>query len=189
VVPQLFMERVVADVGRHVRASKGYEEESFINPLTPVDSVAAFAIARMLTEQNAFDVCVSVAPEGHVYGYFFQQFGATILSVHVDYPPRRCEILDDLQGIRGKRVLILEDDVASGTTLRHVINALMDYQPESVDLYLGRHKDSQVLDSIHPAIGRIYLAEEHLDPKRRDQYEADFVSFFATRALGGQSEE
>ena len=65
VTPQL-MERVVAAVTSHVRASKGDEEESFINPLTPVDSAVAFAMAKMLTEQNAFDVGVPVAPEGHI---------------------------------------------------------------------------------------------------------------------------
>lgn len=182
-VPQQLMERVVAEVTSHVRASKGYEEESFINPLTPVDSVAAFAMAKLLTEQNAFDVCVSVAPEGHVYGYFFKQFGAPILSVHVDYPPRRCEILDDLEVIRDKSVLILEDDVASGTTLRHVVNALMEHKPQSIDLFLGRRKDSQVLDSIHPAISKVFLAEEHLDAVRREDYEAQFVSFFEAPAL------
>lgn len=182
-VPQQIIERVIADVGRHVRSSKGYEVESFVNPLTPVDSVAAFAMAQLLTETNAFDVCVSVAPEGHVYGYFFQLFAAPILSVHVDYPPRRCEILDDLEIICGKRVLILEDDVASGTTLRHVVNTLLEYEPQSIDLFLGRRKDSQILDAIHPAINKVFLAEEHLDAGRREQYEMNFVRFFESPAF------
>ena len=176
-VPEELLARVAADVSRHVRVSKGYEEESFINPLTPVDSVASFAMAKLLTETNAFDVCVSVAPEGHVYGYFFQLFGASILSVHVDYPPRRCEILDDLELIRGKRVLILEDDVASGTTLCLVVAALQVFGPGSIDLYLGRPKDSQILDSVHPTIGNVYLSEEELAPEHREQYEALFVDF------------
>jgi hypothetical protein len=113
-VLQEVLERVLAEVDKHVRESKGYETESWINPLTPVDSVAAFAMARLLTDQQSFDQYVSVAPEGHVYGYFFERcFGVSILSVHVDYPPRRCEVLDELDAVRGKRVLILEDDVAS----------------------------------------------------------------------------
>ena len=177
-VPPHLMEQVIADVSRHVRSSKGYEVQSFVNPLTPVDSVSAFAMASLLTLENVFDMCVSVAPEGHVYGYFFERLGASILSVHVDYPPRRCEILDDLDPIRGKRVLILEDDVASGTTLRHVVNALLFYQPDSLELFLGRKKDSQVLDSIDPAISKVYLAEEHLDPGLRDEYEMRFIEYF-----------
>ena len=177
-VPEHIMQRVVADVGRHVRCSKGYEVESWINPLTPVNCVAAFAMAKDLIERDAFDICVSVAPEGHVYGYFFHCLGAAVLSVHVDYPPRRCEVLDDLDGIRGKRVLILEDDVASGTTLRHVIRALENYEPLSIDLYLGRPKEAQVVDFIDPAIRKVYLAEEHLDPDDQDLHDSQFILFF-----------
>jgi hypothetical protein len=178
-VSRALLDRVAADVDKHVRESKGYETESWINPLTPVDSIAAFAMAKILTEGNAFDYCVSVAPEGHVYGYFFEKcFGASTLSVHVDYPPRRCEILDDLSAIRGRRVLILEDDVASGTTLRYVIAALMQFEPATLDLYLGRPKDGQVLEHVDPAIEVVYLAEDRLDPRQREQYESQFVQFF-----------
>ena len=173
------MEFVISEVSRHVRTSKGYETESFVNPMTPVDSVSAFAIARLLIERDAFDVCVSVAPEGHVYGYFFDLFNVQILSVHVDYPPRRCEILDDLGPVRGKRILILEDDVASGTTLRHVVNTLVEYEPARIDLFLGRRKDAQVLDSIHPGIEQVFMAEDQLDAGRRSEYERQFVEYFA----------
>lgn len=177
-VPPELLARVGSAVDRHVRTSKGYETESFINPLTPVDSVAAFAMAKSLTEDRLFDHCISVAPEGHVYGYFFACFDASILSVHVDYPPRRCQVLDDLEIIRDKRVLILEDDVASGTTLRHVIDALDTYSPRTVDLYLGRSKDSQFFGFMDPRIGSIYLAEDHLDQDRRTEYEIQFIEFF-----------
>ena len=102
----------------------------------------------------------------------------------IDYPPRRCEILDDLEKVRSKRVLILEDDVASGTTLRLVVNALIDFEPNGIDLFLGRRKDSQVLDSIHPAIGRVFMAEDHLDAERRDEHEEVFVKFFESHAFG-----
>jgi len=62
-VLQEVLERVLAEVDKHVRESKGYETESWINPLTPVDSVAAFAMARLLTDQQSFDQYVSVAPK------------------------------------------------------------------------------------------------------------------------------
>jgi len=178
---QELLDRVAADVEQHVRESKGFEEEPGLNPLKPVDSVAAFAMAKLLTDRNAFDICLSVAPEGHVYGYFFQCLGAGILSVHVGYPPRRCEILDDLRPLRDKRVLILEDDVASGMTLRHVVGAVEEYKPKSLDLFLGRRKSCQVLENIDPAIRTVYLAEDHLDPSRRTEHEEQFASFFAVR--------
>lgn len=177
-VPQLLLDRVAANVAEHVRISKGYEEESMLNPLTPMDSVAAFAMAKLLTQGEMFDYCVSVAPEGHVYGYFFTFFSASILTVHVDYPPRRCDPLDDLQVIRDKRVLILEDDVASGTSLRHVVQALLEHQPVTIDLYLGRRKSCQTLENIDSAIRIVYLAEDFLDPSRREEDEAEFLKFF-----------
>lgn len=181
-VSQEVLERVLAEVDQHVRDSKGYETESWINPLTPVDSVAAFAMAKLLTDQQLFDHYVSVAPEGHVYDFFFERcFNASILSVHVDYPPRRCEVLDELDAVRGKRVLILEDDVASGTTLRYVAGTINEYEPQSLDLYLGRPKDGQVLDHVDPAIGTVYLAEDYLVPDQREDYESQFVAFFENR--------
>jgi hypothetical protein len=76
-------------------------------------------------------------------------------------------------------VLILEDDVASGTSLRHVLGALLDFQPATIDLYLGRRKDCQNLESIDPSIRNVYLAEDYLDPFYREQYEAEFINFFA----------
>jgi hypoxanthine-guanine phosphoribosyltransferase len=98
--------------------------------------------------------------------------------VHVDYPPRRCDPLDDLQVLRDQRVLILEDDVASGTSLRHVVRALLAHQPATIDLYLGRRKDCQTLENIDSAIRNVYLAEDYLDLRRREEDEAEFVKFF-----------
>lgn len=177
-VSEQLLNDVASLVDQHIRGSKGFEEESFLNPLTPTDCVAAFGMAQALAQARKFDHLVAVAPEGHVYGYFFQRLGNPVLSVHVDYPPRRCEILDDLEVLRGKRVLILEDDVASGTTLRLVIGALQAYMPASIDLYLGRPKNCQILESIDPTIGSVYLAEDFLDPDRRNAYESQFISFF-----------
>ena len=111
--------------------------------------------------------------------HVFELLGATVLSVHVDYPPRRCEVLDDLSVVRDKRVLILEDDVISGVTLGYVVQDIQKFQPRSMDLYLGRPADGQLLKNVDPAIGQTYLAEDHLDSGRRAEYEADFVEFFA----------
>lgn len=178
-VPAALIDRVVADVRQHCRQSKGYEAAPYVNPLVPVDCVSAFNMARLLIEQRMFDHYVSVAPEGHVYGYFFQRLGQPVLSVYVDYPPRRFAALDDLSPIRGGRVLILEDDVVSGITLRLVTRALQEHQPRSLSLYLGRFKEDQIIENVCPEIETMYLAEDHLDPRRREEYEAEFIQFFA----------
>ena len=54
----------------------------------------------------------------------------------------------------------------------------MEHEPQSISLFLGRRKDAQILDAIHPAIDRVYLAEECLEPDHREEYEAEFVRFF-----------
>lgn len=172
------IEKTLAALDAHVRTSKGFEEESWINPLRPVDSVAAYATAKSLLEAGAVECLVSVAPEGHVYGFFFEQLGSPTLSVHVDYPPTACEVLDDLEQIRGKRVLILEDDVATGTTLRLVLERLRAFAPRAIDLYLGRPKDGQSLEFIDPIVENVYLAEDVLNPDRRQDYEDDFMVRF-----------
>ena len=179
-ISQQLLDEVALQVRQHCRQAKGYEEGPWVNPLTPSDSVSAFMMARFLTEKKTFDHYVSVAPEGHVYGYFFERLGVPILSVHVDYPPRRCELLDDLSVLRHARVLILEDDVVSGITLRLVINALQAYKPRSLALYLGRRKEDQQVESIAPEIESVFFAEDYLDPTLREQYESEFVRFFET---------
>lgn len=172
------LEKVAADVRRHVRHSKGYEHGPWVNPLVPVDAVHAFMMAGLLIDKHVFDHCVAVAPEGHVYGYFFEQLGARVLTVHVDFPPRHCEVLDDLSVLHNQRVLILEDDVVSGLTLRLVVSTLRSYEARSLDLFLGRHKEDQVLENIPPEIGTLYVAEDYLDPLRREDYESSFAAFF-----------
>lgn len=79
-----FRQRCVC-IGR----AKGYVEGRWLNPLVPMDCIAAWAMARQLTESGQFDRYLAIAPEGHVYGYFFERLGVPVLSVFVDYPPRR----------------------------------------------------------------------------------------------------
>jgi len=88
-------------------------------------------------------------------------------------------VLDDLSPLRGQRVLILEDDVVSGLTLRLVVSALRPYRPRSLDLFLGRAKADQLLENVPPKIGTIYVAEDSLDPRLRAVYESSFATFFA----------
>ncbi|WP_182869103.1 phosphoribosyltransferase [Stieleria mannarensis] len=178
-IEQEFMHDLANRIENHVRNSKGFEEDSFVNPFSPVDSVSAFAAARRIIAEHNHDVFIAVAPEGHVYGFFFEHFGASVLSVHVGYPPRECSVLDDLSAIRGRRVLIIEDDVASGTTLRLVLDAIQDAGPESIDLFLGRRKHQQILENIDLRINRTYLPEDILQAEQQAVYEADFVRAFS----------
>jgi hypothetical protein len=82
--------------------------------------------------------------------------------------------------IRGRRVLLVEDDMVSGVSLTLVVLELAQYAPRSLSLYLGREKDSQQLQNVPSPITEVYLAEDHLDPAERGRYEAEFVEFFGS---------
>ena len=112
--PEL-LQSLYSDIRRRCQ-SKSDADSPWQNPLVPHDCVSAFMMAKRLTEEQVCNNYVAVAPEGHVYGFYFEKFGAQILSVFVDYPPRQMETRDGLAAIRGGRVLILEDDVISGVT-------------------------------------------------------------------------
>jgi hypothetical protein len=168
----------VAEAVRGHCAGKGYVTGWNWNPLTPQNSVAALAMARDLTGSGAFDRYLAVAPEGHVYGFFFERLGAQVLSIFVDYPPTRVESPDDLAAVHGQRVLLIEDDVVSGISLDLVMKEVARHHPNSVSLYLGREKDSQQLHNIPSRIGRVYLAEDCLDPAGRERHESEFIDLF-----------
>lgn len=178
-VPDDILDRVLADVRRHCLAL-GYREGAGVNNFVPHDCVAAFVMARLLTGSGLFDHYVAIAPEGHIYGYFLQCMVAKLLSVFADYPPTRCESRGDLSVLRGNRVLLVEDDVIGGGTLRLVVGYLRQFSPRSVALYLGHTKGIQHLKNVPEEIEAIYIAEDQLDWSSRQTFEEDFAEFFAT---------
>jgi hypothetical protein len=164
---------VLAAVKQHCQA-KGYIKKPAVNNFVPYDPVAAFAMADLLVRQR-FDHVVAVAPEGHVYGFFLERLGVAVRSVYVDYPPTRCDAVEDLAVIRGGRVLVIEDDVVSGRTLELVADHLRPYEPRHLSLYLGHARYLQYLDNVPPEFGAVYLAEERLDPAERSRHEEAFI--------------
>jgi hypothetical protein len=176
-VPRELLDRVAEDIRRYC-AAKGYVAGPNWNPLVPWDSVAAFAMAKALVSSGQFDDYLAIAPEGHVYGYFFERLGARILSIYVDYPPRRADLVDDLSPLQGRRVLLIEDDLVSGISLELVTRELVNHPPRELSLYLGRQKDYQQVQNVPGSVTAVYLAEDHLDPAERAKHEADFVNCF-----------
>jgi hypothetical protein len=174
-LPQPNRDRLVAAIAQHC-AALGYVDGPNWNPMLPVDPVAAFAMACLLTRSGLFDHVVAVAPEGHVYGYFFERLGVPVLSVFVEYPPQGVILGESIETVRGGRVLLLEDDLVSGTTLRQVVAALGAFAPQSLWLYLGRRKEDQFLDNTPPEIRGVFLAEDCLDPAARAAAERELLA-------------
>lgn len=177
-VSRQILDAVLADVRRHCEA-KGYREGPGVNNFVPHDAVAAFGMARRLAAEE-FDHYLAIAPEGHIYGYFFERLGVPVLSVYTDFPPTRCATDDDLRVIEGRRVLLIEDDVIGGRTLRLVIEYLRQFSPGALALYLGHTKGIQHLRNVPTEVSKIYLAEDYVSPEGRHELEQEFEEFFSS---------
>jgi hypothetical protein len=180
-VSRQILDTVLADVRRHCQA-RGYREGPGVNNFVPHDAVAAFGMAEVLVAAG-FDRYLAVAPEGHIYGYFFERLGVRVLSVFSDYPPTRVTVEDDLRLVEGRRVLLIEDDVIGGRTLRLVVEHLRQFSPESLALCLGHTKGIQHLRNVPATIERVFVAEDSLSLAAQPDLERRFEEFFG-RCLG-----
>jgi hypothetical protein len=173
--------RVVDEVQRHCQ-SKGYSEGQGVNNFVPHDCVAAFQMARFLVGQESFDHIIAIAPEGHIYGYFFEILETQVFSIFTDPPPATTvKVTEDLSRICGGKILLIEDDVISGSTLRLVLAAVGKYGPRSLSLYLGHAKCFQRLQNVPSEFANIYVAEDCLKPRDRQRHEDEFEKFFRMR--------
>ncbi len=158
--------------------TKGAREGPGVNNLVPHDCISAHAMAKYLVRRVGFSHYIAVAPEGHIYGYFFSRLGVHPLTVSVDYPPTVLAALDDLSNIHGGNVLIIEDDVVGGSTLRIVVSELTKLRPRSLSLFLGHAKLFHHLENIPREIKRVYRAEDVLSadgyPSRAKEFMDEF---------------
>jgi hypothetical protein len=141
---------------------RGAWEGPGVNNLVPHDCVNVYAMAKYLVHDIGFTHYISVAPEGHIYGYFFSRIGIHPLAISVDYPPTKLTTLDDLSQILGGNVLIIEDDVIGGGTLRIVVSELLKLRPRSISLFLGQGKIFQHFENIPKEFEKVYIAEDIL---------------------------
>ncbi|MFH2124120.1 MAG: hypothetical protein ABIJ50_11650 [Pseudomonadota bacterium] len=109
-----------------------------------------------------FDRYLVIAPEGRIYGYFFEQLGVPLLSIFTDYSPTRYIAEDDLCVLQDQSVLLIEDDAISGLTLRLVSEHLYQFAPKSLGFYLRHTKGIQHLQNVPGEIDEIYVAEDML---------------------------
>jgi hypothetical protein len=171
---------VCEDVARYC-TGKGYREGVGINNFVPHDAVAAFGMARQLVCEIMFDHYLAVAPEGHIYGYFFERLGCKTTEVYVPYPPVAIRILEDLSVIKNKRILIIEDDIISGRSLQLVVGELLRNKPSEINLFLGHSKGIQHLDNIPLKISRTFIAEDIYACCDPISLEKEFLRYFLNK--------
>jgi hypothetical protein len=162
---------------------RGALEAPDVNKFVSHDCANAYAMARYLVQHIGFDHYVSVAPEGHTYGYFFSRIGIQPLTVSVDYPPTKLRAIDDLRQITGGTVLIIEDDVIGGGTLRIVASELIKFKPHRLSLFLGHSKVFQHSENIPKEIEQVYIAEDILSKDHYANRELEFIEEFKKEAL------
>ena len=181
-VSRKILDAVRAKVRQHCQ-DKGYREGVGINNFVPHDAVAAYGMAKLMVVVG-FDRYLAIAPEGHIYGYFFERLGVPVLSVFTDYPATRCTAEDDLRSVAGQRVLLIEDDVFGGLTLRLVVEHLRQFSPRSLALYLGHTKGVQHLRNIPSEIENVYVAEDCLSANSQPLLEQQFEVAFSGLNVG-----
>lgn len=148
-----------------------------VNRFVPHDLVTSFAVARRLSTR--YQGFVAVAPEGHMYSWFLETLTRTVHSVWVNDPPAtRCVSEGNLPDFAGKDILIVEDDLVSGASMRLVIAHLAQCRPAAIDLWLGHGMGFQHLENVPPEIRKVHLAEVMLAGTDYADLESDFFTFF-----------
>ncbi len=153
-------------------AKKYADRKGVVNEHAPSHYLGVWKRVQELTYTEKYDAVVFVGPEGFSYEPLFPR---TKPSVAVNIPllsgeGREVDWLDDPSLLRGKNVLVVEDDVVSGGTLKALMKQLERVNPRGVDLLLTLPKGYQKVENIPSNIGHVYYpAEETPD------VEAEFV--------------
>ena len=143
-------------------------------PPFPDDRILYFSSVRQIMDEGVVEIGVPIGPEGFIYAALFNTFGLPMRDIIIDeYDPkggRPYRELDDLNYIKGKNVLFIEDDVITGKTLERAYLEISKYYPKSIYLYLGLPKDHQHLDNIPKGFKKIYIQPSPLlDEQRRKE--------------------
>src|SRR4029434_3908582 len=150
-------------IGRYYQQGiKRAKERGIENIHLPHSYAASFRAAQKAVK-GKYDVALIVGPEGFSYEPIFQDLGLATLAVNIpeaNFGGRRSiAIFDDLSRLTGKRVLVLEDDVRSGATLRKLLEEIKIYEPGYLGLYLGLPSIRQMTQNIPPEFRKVYVTE------------------------------
>lgn len=147
----------------------------------PISHLHSFSVAKQ-AEEAVYDVALIVGPEGFAYEPFFHDFDIPTVAVNIpedDYGGERTlTLLDDLSCLKGKRVLVVEDDIQSGATLRKLLEAIRVQKPEALGLYLGQPSYIQKLENVPEGFEQIYVS-----PKDTAQEEKAFQDYLDGRKI------
>jgi len=138
------------------------KERNVENPPYQIDPLAAFNAAQEAVK-NKYDIALIVGPEGFSYEPYFRDLGMPTIAVNIPESgkdePRTIKIFDNLSVLQDKKVLVIEDDVSTGATLKRLIEIVKPYSPQQLGLYLGLPESFQKISNIPREFKDSYIAE------------------------------
>lgn len=141
---------------------------------------AAFNAAQKAVRDGC-DIALIVGPEGFAYEPYFKDFGVRTIAVNIPESgvdeQRTIKIFDDLSILRGKKVLVVEDDVQTGATLKKLLEHLKKHDTAQLSLYLGLTEAFQKKENIPSQFEKIYTAQED------HTTDGQFVTYLESRGL------
>ena len=160
-LPEDFDQRL-AMARYHERALDLARQRGVENPHFPASYPASFRSAQQALRKK-YDLALIVGPEGFAYEPIFEDLGLPSLAVNIpedDFNGSRSfQSFGDLSAVMGKRVLVVEDDVQSGATLRALLKALVPHSPSFLGLYLGAPLIRQMTANIPKAFQRVVVTQ------------------------------
>lgn len=110
--------------------------------------------------RKSYDVGVAIATGGLYAAYLFDLAGLPIMEVEMKRkgPGASWKPRENFQGekLAGKKVLILENDIVTGRTLRRAVRELQQYAPASIGVCFMENKAHCGIRNLPPEISRSY---------------------------------
>lgn len=165
------------------KAEEAAQKRNVENSHYPSNPLAAFHVAQMAVKKG-FDIAIIVGPEGFAYEPYFRDFGVPTVAVNIpesrEGEPRTIKLIDDLSVLRGKSVLVVEDDVRTGATLQKLLEHLKPHAPERIGLYLGQPEGFQKTANIPPGFEETFIAETNASSSTAGK---EFRAYLESRGL------
>lgn len=161
-------------------------ERNISNEHSPHSMTSSFVNAQQALAKGRYSVVLIVGPEGFAYEPLFRDIGRDlrlrVVSVNIpeaDFNGERSiQVLDDLKALEGQRVLVVEDDVQSGATLRKLLEHVTPHRPAFLGLYLGSEPHYQMRENIPPEFKSVYARKR--DPMKDER---DFLAYLKKREV------
>ncbi|VVC03537.1 Uncharacterised protein [Candidatus Bilamarchaeum dharawalense] len=142
----------------------------------------SFTNAGAIVRSGEIDIGLSVEPEGCAYAYFFEAHGLPVLHVFADFDDHGgidYRETEDLTRLSGRRVLLIEDDVRTGKTLKAVLAHIEHFGILELQLFLGNLDQFQNINAVPTRIAKVHSNNGQSSIGEQGLADDEFVAFFS----------